>query len=381
MSLPDDTTQSHANAKRICDMLGKGYSYLFKKGRTKCHWEEVRSTALAGICLAIKERKSSPWREGVERWIREQQIPEGKESAGSWGEEIWDTSMSVLALKHLGVPPSDPVIRNAFEWIERIRELNPHNCWHYEPWETSWALIAILNERTNLSSDEKSRLLSAVDWLAKLQDDTGKIVSPHYTGYFVMIHKLLRDWQEIHGDVLLGERADAFRRTRDRAVQFLLNLLCDSQPAHLWTNEAWSNGQILWALAESNLFPVAETDLVNKTIRWFEEKQDERPSEGNWDDIEDTACAILGLLFLWQNLESRSLADLIPRLDRDAPAPPPRARWIAFERQSGMGRTIFISDRFLYWAGGIVTAVFLVYELVDKIWSLIKTVVSWIIPN
>ena len=76
---------------------------------------------------------------------------------------------------------------------------------------------------------------------------------------------------------------------------------------------AWSNGQILWALASTYNFPFEDRSAVGNVIEWFSKNQE---PGGNWYDAEDTSSAILGLFFLLRgckiyNLKERSdIADI-----------------------------------------------------------------------
>jgi hypothetical protein len=88
-------------------------------------------------------------------------------------------------------------------------------------------------------------------------------------------------------------------KTQERCVTYLTNELIKSDPAKLWTGEAWSNGQILWILNLSAKFPGDDREIVEKSIWWFENQQS---ADGNWSDVEDTASAIIGLYSLLQSL-------------------------------------------------------------------------------
>src|SRR5207245_2481929 len=115
----------------------------FRTGSGNGNWSEARSTALAGICLNFRESGDSVWLRSITQWIEKNQINEG-EAAGSWGEEVWDTAMCLLALKSFGISSKDSVIQNGIRWILSLYSLNGRKNWHDEPWETSWALLAIL---------------------------------------------------------------------------------------------------------------------------------------------------------------------------------------------------------------------------------------------
>jgi hypothetical protein len=272
----------------IYDVLDRAYGFLFHAGRTNGHWNEVRSTALAGMCIDRLPTESPYWRRRVRNWLESEQL-KGGATKGSWGEEIWDTAMALLALKALGAHTHDSHVREGLDWIASKYSVNGRGNWHDDPWETSWALLAII------SSGKVPRdidLLAPIRWLASLQDSEGRIIAPQNTAYFVAI---CHDIAKVN--VTLN---DHLRENASCAASFLLAELSNSSPSRLWTNEAWSNGQILWILGEQRLFPFDDFTLVDKTVSWFHDTQ--HPELGYWDDVEDTASATLGLLALLHGL-------------------------------------------------------------------------------
>jgi len=272
----------------IYDVLDRAYGFLFNAGRMNGNWNEVRSTALAGICIDRLPSDNPYWRKRVRSWLECEQLKDGS-TKGSWGVEIWDTAMALLALKSLGAHTHDSPVHDGLDWIASKYSVNGRGNWHDDPWETSWALLAII------SSGKVPRdidLVAPIRWLASLQDAEGRIIAPQNTAYFVAI---CRDVTKVN--VTLD--ADLKENT-SRSVSFLLAALRDSHPTRLWTNEAWSNGQILWILGEQKLFPFDDLALVDKTISWFHDTQHSK--QGYWDDAEDTASATLGLLALLHGL-------------------------------------------------------------------------------
>jgi hypothetical protein len=91
-----DAARINSEIERIFEMIIGGYSSLFDSACKVGHWNEVRCTALAAMCLRIREDGRSLWLQTVRNWIKNNQIKEGL-SAGSWGDEVWDTATCVLA--------------------------------------------------------------------------------------------------------------------------------------------------------------------------------------------------------------------------------------------------------------------------------------------
>jgi len=99
------------------------------------------------------------------------------------------------------------------------------------------------------------------------------------------------------------ENKELFSRAVSSATDYLINIMSTK---YLWTGEAWSNGQILWALAYTKAFPYKDTEILSKVINWFVSNQE---IDGNWSDVEDTASSILGLYYLTRELESIDLSN------------------------------------------------------------------------
>ena len=349
-------------------MLEKGYSYLFKNASKLGHWREPRSTALAVMCLAMRNDGESRWLLELGNWIRSNQTKKGS-MKGSWGDEVWDTAMCVMALRDLRVPAEDRSIRTAMSWMQDIFSCNGKNNWHYEPWETSWALMAIFRCDTY---PELVNIPEAIKWLSALQsdegEDKGKIVSPHYTAYFILLHDFFSDTRHSHEKIdpkEFHELKDLLSGTSKKCSQYLLSQLELAADDKLWTGEAWSNGQILWALSRANEFPFDNSRLVKKIVNWFKTTQKKK---GNWSDVEDTASAILGLCEFARGIiraevkaagaKERIISQLETDLKKAVPLP---KLWIKkpiyeFDQDTGFV-SLNARKKYILWITGSVAAV------------------------
>jgi len=272
-----DPDQEH-----IFDLVKHGYNYLFRRASRKGHWEDARSTALAAICISNIERPGSHWFNAIRSWLLGVQIKSG-EASGSWNEEIWDTAMCILALKGLGVSSKDPSIVEAANWIGSLFSVNRRGNWHDEPWETSWALIALL---TCGNPPDSVDIEKPIEWLLSHLDDSGNLIASHYTAYMLYISHLSK---KVKFSPQLRER---LANAHEACGNNLVRSLASSPEECLWTGEAWANGQILWFLSKTGFFLKVEDFQLEKIVQWFSLNQ---TSDGNWSDVEDTACAILGL--------------------------------------------------------------------------------------
>ncbi|MEM4204317.1 MAG: hypothetical protein QXS54_09645 [Candidatus Methanomethylicaceae archaeon] len=284
----------------IYSQVFKAYDWLFKSAIHSGHWGEVRSTALVGLCLKLREPANSPWLESVKNWLLREQKPL-ENNLASWGEELWDTSAALIALKYLGVSPKDPRYQKAVRWILSLYNKSGRNNWNDEPWETSWSLWAILETRP--PKWEEITYNSAL-WLLSLQDASGKIISPHYTAYFIRVAYVLIS---INPN-LSREDKETFEAAIRHATSYLVSVV---NKEILWTGEAWSNGQILWILSTTGQLSYDDSEFISMIVDWFMKNQGEN---GQWVYVEDTASAILGLVYLAKGLESLSEIDLQNKL-------------------------------------------------------------------
>ena len=275
----------------LYNCLFRAYEWLYKEGSSSGNWGEVRSTSLAATCLRLSEPMGGEWLTAAENWLLEQQLEMGEDKA-SWGEELWDTSMALIFLARAGFSQNDPHFQKAFNWMKSLYNVNGRQNWHDEPWETSWCILAIIEAKIPPQFAEDA--YNATKWLLSLQDSDGKIVSPHYTAYFLKICSHL---------MVTHEHKELFCRAVSSATDYLINAI---SAKYLWTGEAWSNGQILWALASTKSFPHNNKDILSKVINWFVSNQE---IAGNWSDVEDTSSSILGLYCLTQELESIDISN------------------------------------------------------------------------
>ena len=322
----------------VIELLKGSYAFLFRTASKRGHWNEIRCTALAAMCLQLREDGSSRWLNAIKTWMQNEQSTR-MSVCGSWGEEVWDSAMCIIALKQLEVSSKDPIVDKGLRWIASLFSVNGRNNWHDEPWETSWALIAFLRAGRIPQNVDAA---AAMRWLSSLQDDSGKIIAPHYTAYFLLINFFSRKIN------LSNELRKELQCTAQKCQTYLINSLRECEPTRLWTGEAWANGQILWSLCLPDLFPVSDDELILKTISWFEQKQD---AKGNWSDIEDTASATLGLAALSKNLlKYEAEQQNVPRdIDREfenrlrkaVPVPFLNIKKSFFEREKETGYFVF----------------------------------------
>jgi hypothetical protein len=274
--------------------LTEAYEWLFSVGKEEGNWKNIEGTSMAALCLNIREPKSSPWIVGTRDWLLEQQIEMSPE-LGSWEEELWQTTTAIIALSKLGVPNTHPKMKKGLNFIHKLYNTTGRSNWEDEPWETSWAIWAIAESSCK---DYLEDAVNGMKWLMSLQDESGRIISPHYTAYFIKIANSLCKRQLVSE----GDHCE-YERTVERAREYLLAMISKES---LWTGVAWSNGQILWSLTSTDNFPFDDDVLVSSILTWFAKNQEPK---GNWYDAEDTASSILGLVYLLRGYKIETVKD------------------------------------------------------------------------
>jgi squalene cyclase len=315
--------------QEIYRILTKAYGWIFDQGRCDGHWKDVSDTALVSLCLSKREPSTSPWLVHLKEWMLENQITEGDEE-GSWEEEVWGTATAIIALSKLGVPSNEPRIVKGLNFLHKLYSANGRPNWEDEPWETSWAIMAIAQTNCQKFKDDA---LQAMEWLASLQDESGRIIAPHYTAYFVKIEYSMSKRQ-----LIPDADQERYQRTADNAIEYLLSMM---RSDILWTGSAWSNGQIVWALASTYNFPFEDRDKVRLVTDWFARNQE---VEGNWFDAEDTASSILGLYFLLRGYKVMNLKERSDIADVDTVIYEKMRRMLATPRCSFGKKLIEITD-------------------------------------
>lgn len=297
MILPDDNIE-----RGIYQAVSRGYEWLFQTGQGKANWKLVDHTALVAIAMTLREPKNSHWIMAIRKWLVSQQS-EIEPETFSWDESVSDTSMALIALIRMGVIPKDPAIVNGISFLRKVFHYNKRMNWEDEPWETSWAIMAIAESGDSQAMDEACQ---GARWLLEIQEPNGAVIAPHYTAYFIKVVQTICKKQTIEGYCILDE--SRYKESANRAADYLLSNIDKDT---LWTGEPWSNGEIVWALASTGRFPFDNPQLLNMVVDWFVKKQG---ADGNWYDPEDTACSILGLLallksYLLHNLQDKALKE------------------------------------------------------------------------
>ena len=323
LARPDAARDALSSAENA---LHVALSQLIEKGSGDGHWGgDIRGTADALLALeqclpfdafaGLKAAALSWLPAQAERsHVDASTLLGGRRDAGlveltCWKEEVWDTSVAILALA--GAPRNDPdTIRASLAWIRSVFERNGRN-WHEEPWETLWAMLA-LDRCLRLSCADSSSHpdgvacgRAALRWLLEIPrqagpEHPGKLLSWHYTALFLLVaNRWLTDPLLDADEALLPELAHVREELCGALEQ-------GAEVATLWSGELWSNGLALWALAETRDLTL-EPGRVQHICRWFAEAV-----EKSGVPTEDLAFACIGLYQLCVGLAPKGDPSLPP---------------------------------------------------------------------
>lgn len=256
-------------------IVPRALTYLYKQG-TKGHWADARTTAEVVLALlASGETLQAPHFRYACEYLVTCFVKESE--GGSWGSELWDTSMAIRALSAC-YSNGKKVVDQAFEWV--WSKTFPDGSADGEPWDTLFVCLAAIES----GRAEGLILHNCVEWLCTIQNNDGLLISPHYTGIFC----------EVIGGILGVDLPSHLRqRYRDAAVQALQALWDRYNPSTLWGRNTWTNAYIidgLMALRHREF--LKEYDSV---LMWFEAEQND---QGAWDDPVRTAIVVKSLCHL-----------------------------------------------------------------------------------
>lgn len=258
------------------DVVTRGLNFIYSKGRLG-YWSDPRTTAEVILTLsAAGEISQSEYVTAASDYLLSQYSTEVV--GGSWGSELWDTSLVVSAL-HKTASNSVQKRQAAIEWMVSRRFSD--GSYDGEPWDTLFASLALLE------TGRKEVLLQSptLDWLCGLQNQDGSIISSHYTGLFL----------QVLGKSMRGGELDRVLRSKleSARIKALLYLSETYREKDLWSVVNWCNAYIVDGVAS-----VRHKQLIQeipKLLTWFEKNQAEN---GSWDDVVRTAITVRALCHL-----------------------------------------------------------------------------------
>lgn len=290
--------------KELTDLLIDSLEELIKIGSNSSFWGATRanSDAILALTACLPEFDFYKLRSRcIERISNE-----ANESNGfiNWDEEIWDTSIAIMALS-TNYESNKVKILKALNWIES-KYITVSQSWNEEVWETLLALNAITYSRSkSLRNSESYKYFEgSINWINSLYNTPKKgiLINWSSTALYLLfaVNSKKFELDDTNKTIIDGH-------IKSSCEQILKSNISLTEEV-LWTSEAWSNGLVLWAISEAKC-GTFEEDKFESIINWFRERI-------NLPDtpVEDKAFACIGIFKYLEYLEIKESGENISPL-------------------------------------------------------------------
>ena len=279
--------------REITDLLIVSLEELIKIGSKNTFWGTTRanSDAILALTTCLPEYDYYKLKSKCIQKISK----DSNELNGlvNWDEEIWDTSISIMALSS-DLANNKVKILKALNWIES-KYIKHCQSWNEELWETLLALNAIAFSRNkSINSHEKNNYFEgSIKWINHFYNtpQIGVLINWHDTAFYLLF---IANTEEINLENNIKLTLESHLKSSCEAI---LQTDVDLYDSVLWTSEVWSNGLVLWALSEAK-YGTFEESKMRSIINWFRENINKTDTP-----IEDRSFAIIGLYKYLEFLE------------------------------------------------------------------------------
>jgi len=292
----------HKNqSERFVKIISKA-AQLLCKNHENCSWGTTRTSGMT-IWTLCECGLAKSHVEFITHCLRELLNNENiEDDKGLWfNSEVWDTSLALIALcrasRQLATEEFDNKINLiAKRLVLEIREDNVNN----EPWETMWAVMALLEIESKENVPEAIELIKrCISWVLDKRNSDGVLISPHYMGFLLTILNYA-----MYSKTLTDAEKGGYREPIAKCEDYLKKQFEKSKAnGMLWSNEPWSIGHILLGIAASPQIRVEFFKDINFNeylLKWYSMEWDH---DVGWVDLLDTSCTLLGLMNYYRNRE------------------------------------------------------------------------------
>lgn len=268
---------------------------LIQEGCEQGNWEDARGTgdALIALSEALAPDDYPALRTAAAHFLASTAIAEGESVC--WGEEVWDTSIAIMALCR-AAPVDRRLVKQGAMWLLGQYRKSGDN-WYSEPWETLWALVAMHD--ATLAVPELAKEFDpkpALRWLLGVIDaKSGLLVNQHYTAQFLIASSRWLDHPVmVDPDSELAARLQAARVTAAKVLH---------EPSRggvaLWAPDVWANALIVWGLADSGAIDLDQAWVDTVSAGFQTMMASDLPTE-------DRAFAVVALARMVRSVASSS---------------------------------------------------------------------------
>ncbi len=279
--------------KELTNLLVDSLEELIKLGSNVSFWGATRSNSDAVLALTICLPEFDFYK--LRSRCIDRIIKDANETNGflNWDEEIWDTSIAIMALSTDYENNKEGILK-ALKWIES-KYITISQSWNEEVWETLLALNAITYSKykPQKTSDNNLYFERSINWINSLYNTPKKgiLINWSSTALYLLFAVNSKKFDLNNSNqTILNEHVKC-------SCEQILKSSIDASELALWTSEAWSNGLVLWSISEAK-YGKLEEEKLERIINWFRDrlKLEETP-------IEDKAFACIGLFKYLEYLE------------------------------------------------------------------------------
>ena len=194
--------------------------------------------------------------------------------------EVWDTSLALIAVVKGGGADFSHTISQFKKWI--LSETTGRY-WKADPWETLWAISALLL----LAKDDTSlhRLIkNSLNWLLSLRTSEGFLIASHYMGFLLSV---ISEAERCLS--LTAKDKRSLDSAEDKCISYLWKeYLKTRKGGALWDNEPWIVGHVLMGIAsslKSREFFFSNIEFNKHLVVWCGKRWQDKYG---WGDIVET---------------------------------------------------------------------------------------------
>ena len=305
-------------SEKLATLLGEAIGHLLMTRHPQGHWGDVRATSLAAWAfaevLSCRNASGTPLPElqaalaDAQAWLAGQSKKE--EGGVSWESEAWDTALAVISLS--GNEKYNDHVDQAAAWLQMIRDPGT-GVWYEEVWETTLATVALLRAEKNRKLRRMTRSVAGgrVELAPPNPPNPLGVCLSSLLGFIAWLLgeiKASRLTKRLQSTGTFGQ----FSGRVTEAVHSFLNNVTDSG---LWVR-TFSNAYIAYGLTMFSRFYRVDAKCADLFELWLEDHQGRC---GGFEDIEDTALAVLALASILDSKAERSI--LLEQVARSIPRP------------------------------------------------------------
>lgn len=275
------------------ELIARAAVLLLKESRYGT-WVDARvdATSILGLasCGLSQSEIHAPFLRTCIRELHDRRST--SEHGVCWNQEIWDTSLATLAIRSVAPDEYKRDFKDIRQWLDdRFNEVECN--FVNEPWESLWALSALLAILPEFDESELARVRKAVAWVLGKRTRDGLLISHHYLGLLLFVLGQL-----IERPGFSKREVRLFETAIEQGIGYLKH---DHERkilrGVLWSNEAWSNGLILLGFAHcpKQAAGIFEDPDFNEFLATWLDLDSVWNDLSGWYDVNDTSGMLFGL--------------------------------------------------------------------------------------